>query len=492
MKLQLLLTLFLLSYLICIALAFVFKVKIMVVTSNSMQPKIQVGDVLLAFRQEQYLINDIISYRVGQSIVTHRVSGVHTFSSPNPDEEKRFFETKGDSNKSADAVLISHNQILGNVKIIIPKIGYIPLFLKSKIMEMGINPTFSFFNISAQSQDNTFLTGEWMPAHTSFILNHDQAEYSNIEKVNSYIDQHGEHFQIQVSEDNQQFLSFLYKLNSDETASHFDSPATIVFIGNTPVLQMSYNSYNDEWQRAFIDLSAFNFEQSTYDIFFTTQNNFDDLYEPSIQVKEVTTTQLFANPLSSINFTPNKKVSTLFVSYQLWQNNDQITIEEELEPVVIGQNPQFIFDIPENIFGTQITFWSVDLFNNIEPIQYIDLSVESQLSVNEFNYKLFSETQNEISIQAEYISSSYVPYFFTSRVSSNPIESDLDWLQATQMIAKNHHLYIQADIPRVYGRQTVMENLLYENIPTDKKYLSIKLCSTYANCQNYISNKLLE
>lgn len=104
------------------------KVKIFVVTSNSMAPTSMFGDVLLAKSQEHYEPDDIVSYTVGESVITHRIIAVERFGTFNA-----IYHTKGDANLSSDLSLLEQENILGKVRIIIPKIGYVILLLQSKI-----------------------------------------------------------------------------------------------------------------------------------------------------------------------------------------------------------------------------------------------------------------------------------------------------------------------------------------------------------------------
>ena len=62
------------------------------VISGSMEPTIQVGDFIVVKKEKNYRINDIVTYRVGEEYITHRIIGI------NGD----VVVTKGDSNNVAD------------------------------------------------------------------------------------------------------------------------------------------------------------------------------------------------------------------------------------------------------------------------------------------------------------------------------------------------------------------------------------------------------
>lgn len=140
MKLDKVAFLLLLSYLLLLIAAYILKVKLLVVTSNSMKPTFEFGDVLLAVSQEHYQVNDSISFTANGTIVTHRV-----LSASNDSQ----YQTKGDANSSPDLGLISHENVIGKVKTIIPKIGYFVLFLQSKFVFLSLIFT-SLFTLSTQ------------------------------------------------------------------------------------------------------------------------------------------------------------------------------------------------------------------------------------------------------------------------------------------------------------------------------------------------------
>lgn len=93
----------------------------LIVLSGSMEPAIYPGDVIVIREQEaeKYQIGDIASYLDGQTVFTHRIIG----------EENGQFILKGDNNNIADD-LISPEQFVGKVLLIIPKVGLAIVFFK--------------------------------------------------------------------------------------------------------------------------------------------------------------------------------------------------------------------------------------------------------------------------------------------------------------------------------------------------------------------------
>ena len=74
-------------------------------------------------------IGDIISYRKGHSVITHRISQVN-----NNEKGEQTYKTKGDNNNTEDSEEISNEDIEGKVVKIIPKIGKISLVLQNKMI----------------------------------------------------------------------------------------------------------------------------------------------------------------------------------------------------------------------------------------------------------------------------------------------------------------------------------------------------------------------
>jgi signal peptidase len=100
-----------------------FGLKTMVVTSGSMQPYLDPGDVALvrSAHANEVAIGDAISYYRpdGQGLITHRVVDMQVLNGV------VYFQTKGDNNLSADANLTPANALFGIVDGRLPKIGFL-------------------------------------------------------------------------------------------------------------------------------------------------------------------------------------------------------------------------------------------------------------------------------------------------------------------------------------------------------------------------------
>lgn len=100
--------------------------KSFLVQSGSMEPAIMTGDIIIIHPQDSYIKNDTITFHGSEGrIVTHRIYVVTQKNS------MTFFSTKGDANRSEDADLITQDQIIGKVSLVIPKLGYLVAFSKS-------------------------------------------------------------------------------------------------------------------------------------------------------------------------------------------------------------------------------------------------------------------------------------------------------------------------------------------------------------------------
>ncbi|MDQ3098371.1 MAG: signal peptidase I [bacterium] len=91
-----------------------FPIRLLSVISGSMEPVIPIGSAVLVIKQSKYNDNDIITYKLGKILVTHRI----VFA-------KKYFLTKGDANNTIDPETVSNEQIAGRVVLHIPYLGYI-------------------------------------------------------------------------------------------------------------------------------------------------------------------------------------------------------------------------------------------------------------------------------------------------------------------------------------------------------------------------------
>ena len=121
--------------------------KMYVIISGSMQPELEVGDIVVVkkINPNDLKKDDVISFRKGQTIITHRIVEVKNA------EEKLQFLTKGDNNNTNDKDLVSDKEIEGIVVNKIQKLGKIVLKLRDKTLIIVIILIYYIFLMYDQS-----------------------------------------------------------------------------------------------------------------------------------------------------------------------------------------------------------------------------------------------------------------------------------------------------------------------------------------------------
>ena len=105
-------------------IAGVFKYKPLAIMSNSMIPNFKRGDVVISEKLnkvdiDNIKIGDIVEYKTEKYTITHRIINIYI----NKDGENIYI-TKGDNNNAPDAEIVKTYQIVGVIKLSIPKLGY--------------------------------------------------------------------------------------------------------------------------------------------------------------------------------------------------------------------------------------------------------------------------------------------------------------------------------------------------------------------------------
>jgi signal peptidase len=97
--------------------------RVYVIHTGSMIPTLKLGDVVIDKPVQQLHRGEIITFRQSASsnvIVTHRIHSIH----------HGIIHTKGDANPTPDAWPINRSLVKGSVTTIVPKLGYLIVFLK--------------------------------------------------------------------------------------------------------------------------------------------------------------------------------------------------------------------------------------------------------------------------------------------------------------------------------------------------------------------------
>lgn len=88
-----------------------------VVMSGSMEPGIPTGSLVwINENRRDAAVGDVIAFRLGDIVVTHRVAGV---------DDGGNLITKGDANVSADLSPVPSSSVVGTYLLHIPKVGYV-------------------------------------------------------------------------------------------------------------------------------------------------------------------------------------------------------------------------------------------------------------------------------------------------------------------------------------------------------------------------------
>ena len=125
-------------------------VKMYVIVSGSMSPELEIGDVVIVEDIDNEILKekDVISFRQGQSIITHRVIEVIE------ENGKVKYKTKGDHNNTEDLMLVSQEDIEGRVMKKITGIGKAVLFLRDKTLIISIVIFYYIYLVHDQNLQN--------------------------------------------------------------------------------------------------------------------------------------------------------------------------------------------------------------------------------------------------------------------------------------------------------------------------------------------------
>lgn len=102
-----------------------------VISSGSMRPTINVGDIAITVKTppEAIKIGDIIQYYGEERTIVHRVVNVQK------EQGTKFFITQGDNNNVPDQNPVHPSQIVGKLVLTIPKFGWVSIAIKSFLTE---------------------------------------------------------------------------------------------------------------------------------------------------------------------------------------------------------------------------------------------------------------------------------------------------------------------------------------------------------------------
>lgn len=108
----------------------IFGITPLTVLTNSMNPNIEAGDIVIIKRvnPSEIKIDDVITFKeIPTKIVTHRVVDIKN------DNGKIGFVTKGDNNNVIDTIIVTSDHLIGSLLIKIPKAGFFAKFVTGPI-----------------------------------------------------------------------------------------------------------------------------------------------------------------------------------------------------------------------------------------------------------------------------------------------------------------------------------------------------------------------
>lgn len=125
-----------------------FGIKMYVIISGSMIPELDIGEVVIVKDVEPNELKekDIISFRKGQSVVTHRITEIIET------EEGKEFRTKGDNNNVEDVEPVKQESIEGKVIKSFPEVGKVVLALKDKTVIIAIVVSYYIYLVHDHSR----------------------------------------------------------------------------------------------------------------------------------------------------------------------------------------------------------------------------------------------------------------------------------------------------------------------------------------------------
>lgn len=131
-------------------IASIFGYKAFVISSGSMEPTLNIGDIVIIkeTKQEQISKGNIITFRKDGYNITHRINDIIE-----KDGEK-YYQTKGDKNTTNDADLVKYEEIEGVYVFKIDKIGSIITYAQNTTtIIIIICVIYLIYRISAEKDD---------------------------------------------------------------------------------------------------------------------------------------------------------------------------------------------------------------------------------------------------------------------------------------------------------------------------------------------------
>ena len=107
-----------------------FGYKSYIIKTNSMEPTININDVVINkdVSQEEINVGDVITFLHNGEVITHRITKIEN------DGDITKYTTKGDNNNIEDTFKITYEEIKGKHVLTIPYLGKIVQLLENKLL----------------------------------------------------------------------------------------------------------------------------------------------------------------------------------------------------------------------------------------------------------------------------------------------------------------------------------------------------------------------
>lgn len=132
-------------------IASLFGYKAFVISSGSMEPTLNTGDIVITkqIKQDQIQKQDIITFVKDEYTITHRIVDIVE------ENGKTYYQTKGDNNNTSDADLVKYEEIEGVYVFKINSIGNIVVYAQNTtaVLIIIICVIYIMYRISSRKDD---------------------------------------------------------------------------------------------------------------------------------------------------------------------------------------------------------------------------------------------------------------------------------------------------------------------------------------------------
>ncbi|MEM2130690.1 MAG: signal peptidase I [Candidatus Bathyarchaeia archaeon] len=107
--------LLILSAVVIIFLSLLGYLSFIIVLTGSMEPTVPRGSLAVVFKSNDYGVGDVVLFKAYDRLILHRII----------DSVEGYFLTKGDASASRDAWKLTNDNIVGELYMVIPNLGFV-------------------------------------------------------------------------------------------------------------------------------------------------------------------------------------------------------------------------------------------------------------------------------------------------------------------------------------------------------------------------------